>query len=44
MQQESVTLIVAGLGIGGTLGGIIVGHFLARSWQREQWLLDCRKQ
>lgn len=44
MQQENVTLIVAALGIVGTLGGIIVGHFLTRSWQREQWLLDCRKQ
>ncbi|HEV2484887.1 MAG TPA: hypothetical protein VGT08_05090 [Terracidiphilus sp.] len=44
MQQETVTLIVAGLGIGGTLAGIVVGHFLTRSWQREQWLLDCRKQ
>ena len=44
MQQETVTLIVAGLGIGGTLGGIVVGHFLTKSWQREQWLLDCRKE
>jgi hypothetical protein len=34
---------VAGVGIGGTLGGICVGHFLTRSWQREQWLLDCSK-
>jgi hypothetical protein len=23
--------------------GLLVGHFLLRSWQREQWLLDSRK-
>jgi hypothetical protein len=34
---------IAGVGIGGTLGGIIVGHFLTRSWQQKQWLLDQRK-
>lgn len=44
MQQSTVTLIVAGIGILGTLGGIVVGHLLTRSWQRKQWLLDCRKQ
>ena len=44
MQQETVTLIVAGLGIGGTLGGIVFGHFLTRSWQRKQWLLDKRTE
>lgn len=44
MQQATVTLIVAGLGIGGTLGGIVVGHVLTRSWQRKQWILDNRKE
>jgi hypothetical protein len=44
MQQETVTLLVAGLGIGGTLGGIVVGHVLTRSWQRKQWILDSRKE
>ena len=44
MQQETVTLVVAGMGIGGTLGGIVVGHLLTRSWQRKQWLLDNKKQ
>jgi len=43
MQQNTVTLIVAGLGIGGTLCGIIVGHVLTRSWQQKQWLMDQRK-
>ncbi len=44
MQQSTVTLIVAGLGIGGTLGGITVGHFLTQSSQRKQWILDRRKE
>jgi hypothetical protein len=43
MQQETVTLIVAGIGIFGTLGGIVVGNLLTRSWQRTQWLMDQRK-
>lgn len=44
MQQETVTLIVAGMGIGGTLGGILVGHLLSRSAQRAQWVLDRRNE
>ena len=40
MDQQTVTLIVAGLGIGGTLGGIVVGHFLTRSWQQKQYRQD----
>jgi hypothetical protein len=44
MQQNTVTLIVAGLGIFGTLGGTVIGHLLTRSWQQKQWLLDCRKE
>jgi hypothetical protein len=44
LHQETATLIVAGLGIGGTLGGIVVGHFLTRSWQQQQWLLDNRRE
>jgi hypothetical protein len=44
MQQGTVTLIVAGLGIGGTLGGIVIGHFLTRSWQHKQWLMDQRQK
>jgi hypothetical protein len=27
----------------GPLVGLLVGHRLVRSWQREQWLLDSRK-
>lgn len=44
MQQNTVTLIVAGAGICGTLGGIVIGHFLTRSSQRDQWLRDCKKE
>ena len=39
-----MTLIVAGLGILGTLGGIAVGHLLAESRERKQWLIESRKQ
>jgi hypothetical protein len=44
MDQQTVSLIVAGLGIGGTLGGIVVGHILSRSAQRKQWVLDRRHE
>jgi hypothetical protein len=42
MQQGTTTLIVAAIGIGGTLGGIVVGHMLTRSWQQKQWKLNRR--
>lgn len=35
---------MAGMGIAGTLGGIGLGHLLTRSWQREQWRLDKRRE
>lgn len=44
MQDHTFTLIVTGVGIGGTLGGIAIGHFLTRSWQQKQWLIDNRKE
>jgi hypothetical protein len=44
MQQQTATLVVAVLGIGGTLGGIVGGHILTRSWQREQWIRDKRNE
>lgn len=43
MINSAITLIVAIVGILGTLGGVFLGHLLTRSWQREQWLRDCRK-
>ena len=42
MEQETVTVVVAVLGIVGTLGGTFLGHFLSRSWQREEWIRDRR--
>jgi hypothetical protein len=44
MEQETVTIVVASLGAVTTLGGIVFGHFLSRSSQREQWMLDRRHQ
>ncbi len=43
-MQEYVTLAVAGIGIVGSLSGVIVGQRMSRSWQREQWVLDRRVQ
>jgi hypothetical protein len=44
MEQSTATLIVAGIGICGTLGGVLAGQYLTQSWQRKQWLLDNTKQ
>jgi len=40
MQQETVTLIVAGLGIAGTLASGPITQYIARHSQRDQWELD----
>jgi hypothetical protein len=40
MQQETVTLIVAGLGIAGTLCGTIVGNLFQTRGQHQQWRRD----
>lgn len=37
-------VVVASLGIVGTLCGIVVGHLLSRSSQREQWMRDRRHE
>ncbi len=39
-----LTLFLALWAALGPLIGILIGHTLTRSWQREQWLLDCRKE
>jgi hypothetical protein len=44
MQDHTFTLIVSAVGIGGALAGIVIGHFLTRSSQHEQWLRDNCKQ
>jgi hypothetical protein len=42
VQQETITFVVAGLGILSTVGGIVISHFLTRSNQHQQWLRDRR--
>jgi hypothetical protein len=42
--QEILTPILALAGIGGTLGGVYVGQRMSQKWQREQWVLDNRKE
>jgi hypothetical protein len=44
MQQQTVTLIVAVAGIAGTFGSGFVAQRMARKSQREQWMLDQRKE
>ena len=44
MEKGTVTVVIASLGIVGTLCGIVVGHFLSRSSQREQWMRDRRHE
>jgi hypothetical protein len=43
MQQGTVTLIVASVGIAGSLGGVLLGQHMTRSWQQRQWPMDQRK-
>lgn len=42
--HEIVTPILALAGIGGTLGGVYIGQRMSQKWQREQWVLDNRKE
>src|ERR1700728_4484457 len=42
--DQSFTLIVSSVGIAGALGGIVIGHFLTRSAQHQQWVRDNRKE
>ena len=44
MQQTTVTLIVAVVGIAGTLGGVFLGQHMTQRWQRKQWMLDRQKE
>jgi len=44
VDPNIITLAVATVGIAGTLCGVLIGHFLTRSWQRKQWLQDRRKE
>jgi hypothetical protein len=40
IDQGSITLLAAGCGV----GGVILGHYLTRSWQLEQWRIDHRRE
>jgi hypothetical protein len=42
--QGIITPILALAGIGGTLGGVYIGQRMSQKWQREQWVLDNRKE
>jgi len=44
MNQTTIPLIVAFVGISGTVVGIVIGHFLARDRDRRKWLLDRRNE
>jgi hypothetical protein len=44
MNQSTIALIVACVGIFGTVIGIVIGHFLARDWEQKKWLLDRRNE
>src|SRR5271167_4168174 len=39
-----LTLSFAAWAAIGPLVGLLVGHLLTRSWQRQQWLMDNKKQ
>jgi hypothetical protein len=40
----NTVLISGAMGILGTAVGALLGHYLSKTWQREQWILDNRKQ
>ncbi|SEB40427.1 hypothetical protein [Terriglobus roseus] len=44
MQPQTVTLIVAVMGIAGTLAGGMASQWMTRRAQHKQWLRDQRKQ
>jgi hypothetical protein len=42
--MHGLTLALAVWGVVAPLVGIFLGNYLTKSWQREQWLKDCRKE
>ena len=45
MEPHPTLTLVLSIWAGvGPLAGLLVGHYLIRTWQREQWILDSRKQ
>ncbi len=43
MTSVEQALVLSGVSSLSALGGIVVGHWLNRSWQQRQWVLDNRK-
>lgn len=43
-HQSTLAVLIACVGISGTLAGIVIGHLLGRSWDRKKWLLDRRHE
>ena len=44
MQQNTVTLVVAIVGICGTLSGVLLGQWMSQRTQRKQWRMDRRNE
>lgn len=44
MDQSTITLVVAGLGIAGTLAGTVVGNLFQSRGQHQQWRRDNVRQ
>jgi hypothetical protein len=42
--MHGITVALAVWAVVAPFIGIVLGHYLTRSWQREQWLRDCRKE
>jgi hypothetical protein len=42
--MQRLTIALGVWAAAGPLVGILFGHFLTRSWQHKQWMLDCRKE
>jgi hypothetical protein len=43
-MRDKLTIGLALWAAAGPMAGVLVGHFLTRSWQREQWHMDQRRQ
>lgn len=44
MTHDWFALAVAGIGVVGSLSGVLIGQRISQSWLREQWVLDRRTE